>query len=49
MDGFTDLKQVDDASEGDPTVQKEGGDYFSAVGYFPQAGRRFYVGLKFTL
>ena len=38
-----------DASEGDPTVQKEGGDYFSAVGYFPQAGRRFYVGLKFTL
>ena len=38
-----------DASQGDPTVQKEGNNYYSSVGYFPQAGKRFYLGLKFTL
>lgn len=35
-----------DASEGDPTIQRERNDYYSSVGYFPQAGLRFFTSLK---
>lgn len=37
------------AGEGDPYVQNEGNDYYSSVGYFPQAGRRFYLSIKYLL
>lgn len=38
-----------DPAQGDPYIQKEGNDFYSSVGYFPQAGRNFYVGLRYTL
>lgn len=37
------------AGEGDPYVQNEGNDYYSSVGYFPQAGRRYYLSVKYLL
>jgi len=38
-----------DAAAGDPYIQQEGNNYYSSVGYFPQAGRRFFLGLKYSL
>ena len=32
----------------DPSIQVEGHDYYTSIGYFPQAGRRFYLGAKYT-
>jgi len=37
-----------DAAIDDPTVQSEGHNYYSSVGYYPQAGRRFFIGIKYT-
>ncbi|MCC7149165.1 MAG: TonB-dependent receptor plug domain-containing protein [Saprospiraceae bacterium] len=38
-----------DASKDDPYIQSEGNDYYSSVGYFPQAGRRVFVSLRYML
>ena len=32
----------------DPSIQVEGHNYYTSIGYFPQAGRRFYLGVKYT-
>lgn len=33
----------------DPYVKSEGGNYYSSVGYFPQAERTFFIGLKVNI